>query len=147
MAASLGPCCQPFQAGQLMNLLLLNDRKKRNLIGSQQWEGCFWLRAPRSLGPCENSDPRWARAADRQGTIPLRLRTHRNRKSFLRSVSEIQLPSSRFRLLRPLTSQLPPTCPSTRGHLENNTGVKYNSLTKFSRLRAGVYGWKKGQIV
>lgn len=50
VAAALGPRYQVFQAGQLMNLLLLNDRKKKNLIGSQQWEGCFWLRAPRSLG-------------------------------------------------------------------------------------------------
>lgn len=80
-AASLGPWCQPFQAGQFMNLLLLNDRKERNLIGSQQWEGCFWLRAPRPLGPSRNSDSRRARIADRHCTVPLRMTTDRNRKS------------------------------------------------------------------
>lgn len=66
MAASLGPCCQVFQADRLMNLLLLNDRKKRNLIGSQQWERVasgsglqgHWVTD--ELGPEEGKDSRRA---------------------------------------------------------------------------------------
>lgn len=77
VAASLGPRYQVFQAGQLMNLLLLNDRKKKNRLVVSSGRAAsgsgiqgHWVTD--ELGAQEGKDSRQALHR------PLRRRTHRN---------------------------------------------------------------------